>query len=107
MTPLEPIRMSAAEFVAWAGGNVSGPIPTDVRITVDRRNPGESFDEILKRLGLELRAGATKVVLLSEQDQAACVYSADALPRLHRVGDDLTLPDVLPGFTAPVRKFFE
>ena len=107
MTPLEPLRMSAAEFVAWAGGNVSASIPNDVRITVDRRHPGESFGVVLKRLALELRAGATKVVLLSEDDQAACVYADDALPRLYRWGEDLTIPDVLPGFSTPVRKLFE
>src|SRR5262245_42687573 len=107
MTPLEPRRMSAAEFVSWAGGNVSGPIPANVQIRVDRRQPGESFGEVIKRVDQELRAGATKVVLISKDDQATCVYSDDVLPTLFRFGGDLTIPDVLPGFSTPVRKLFE
>lgn|SRR5262249_22770205 len=104
MATPEPLRMFAAEFVSWAGGTVSGPIPTNVRITVDRKHPGELFGEVLQRLGRELRAGATKVVLLSKDDQAVCIYADDALPRLFRSGDDLTIPDILPGFSTPVNK---
>src|SRR5262245_56077698 len=107
MTTPEPLRMFAAEFVSWAGGTFSGLIPTNVRITVDRRQSRESFGEVLKRVGLELRAGVTKVVLLSKVDQAACVYADDSLPRLFRAGHDLTMHDILPGFTVPVGKFFE
>ena len=107
MAPPEPMRMSAVEFVAWAGGNVSGLIRPDVCVAVDRRYPGETFSPILKRVGWELRQGATRVVLLSEVDQAACVYSDDALPKLHAVGTELTIPDILPGFSVPVRSLFE
>jgi hypothetical protein len=107
MLPAESLRLSAAEFVEWAGGKVAGPVPTDTRITLDCWRKGESMADALMRIGQELTDGAKRVVFFSERDQAVCVYAIETAPTLFRMGDELTVPDVLPGFAVPVRKFFE
>jgi hypothetical protein len=37
----------------------------------------------------------------------ASVYRADELQRIFDNGDELTIPDVLPGFAVAVRRLFE
>jgi hypothetical protein len=47
-------------------------------------------------------------VVLDPRIEAATVYCGnDELPQRFHNGDELTLPDVLPGFAVPVRRFFE
>jgi len=38
---------------------------------------------------------------------SASVYRNDEFQQIFDNGDDLVLPDVLPGFKVPVRKLFE
>ena len=54
-----------------------------------------------------LRAGAAVVIVLDPATRSAMVYRPDAPPTTHRVGDTLTVPDVLPGFAVEVARLFE
>ncbi len=60
------------------------------------------------KVGEYLGAGVTVVVVLAPALEAAAVYrQGDDFPQRRHTGDELTLPDVLPGFAEPVRRFFE
>ena len=54
-----------------------------------------------------LEAGVSVVVVLLPETQTAAVYRNDALPVQLGSDEVLTLPDVLPGFSVPVKTFFE
>ncbi len=46
------------------------------------------------------------VLVLDPDTLTASVYRGDTLQEIFRADDELTLPDVLPGFSVPVRRFF-
>jgi hypothetical protein len=77
-------------------------------VVFDHRRPGELTSKVLLRVGGYLNTGVTAVVVLEPRQRAAGVYNQE-LGFAGRVtnGDELTLPDVLPGFAVPVRRFFE
>jgi Uma2 family endonuclease len=47
------------------------------------------------------------VVLLDPKTATVTIYRQDELHQLLHNGDELTLPDVLPGFAVPIARFFE
>jgi Uma2 family endonuclease len=65
--------------------------------------PGRPADKIREYLA----AGVVVVVVLDPTAESAAVYRPDERPQTRHNGDDLALPDVLPGFAVPVAAFFE
>ena len=47
------------------------------------------------------------VLFLSERHRSTAVFRNDTAPTQFETGDTLTIPDVLPGFSVPVARFFE
>jgi len=54
-----------------------------------------------------LRFGVPVVIGIDPLGQIITIYRSDELPRMLGIDDTLTLPDVLPGFSVPVRYLFE
>jgi len=82
------------------------PVPPDLVIEV--RSPTDRIGDIQIKVGEYLNAGVTVVVVLDPGIEAATVYrQAEDIPQRYSNGDELTLPDVLPGFAVPVKRFFE
>ncbi|MCU0705240.1 MAG: Uma2 family endonuclease [Fimbriiglobus sp.] len=52
-------------------------------------------------------AGVTAVMVVVPEDETATVYRLNEFHQTFHNGDELTLPDVLPGFAVPVKRFFE
>lgn len=80
-----------------------GPLPAkyvDVvpELVIEVRSPDDRWKRILRKVAEYLEAGVTIVCVLDPKTESAHVYSAD---------DALTFPEVLPGFSVPVRRFFE
>ena len=72
------------------------------------RSPTDRTSDILRRVSEYLNAGVTVVVVLDPALECATVYrQTDDFPQRMHNGDELTLPDVLPGFAVPVRRFVE
>lgn len=46
------------------------------------------------------------MVILDPQTVTTWVYRSDALQQILGSGDELTLPDVLPGFSVAVQRLF-
>ena len=81
-------------------------IPPEVVIEV--RSPSDRIGDIQIKVGEYLNIGVTVVVILDPAIDAATVYrQTEEIPLRFSNGDELTLPDVLPGFSVPVRQFFE
>ena len=89
-----------------------GPLPRrylDVspEAIFEARSPGDRWSEILVKVGEYLKANVLVVVVLDQQTESAHVYRAEQAPEVLTADQELTLPDILGGFRAPVRRFFE
>jgi len=66
----------------------------------------EGLLPVFTKVAEYLEAGVRVVVILDPTTATASVYRPDELQQIFDNGDDLVLPDVLPGFTAPVKRLF-
>jgi Uma2 family endonuclease len=80
-------------------------VPPDLAIEV--RSTGDRWRQIHVKVGEYLAGGVTLVCVLDQQTESAHIYHADQPPREVRGDEELTLPEVLPDFRVPVRRFFE
>jgi Uma2 family endonuclease len=84
------------------------PLETPPELVIEVRSPTDRTGDVQIKVGEYLNAGVTVVVVLDPRIEAAVVYrQGDDFPQRMHNGDELTLPDVLPGFAVPVRRFFE
>jgi Uma2 family endonuclease len=84
-----------------------GPLPVSPELIVEVRSPTDRISQLGAKAAEYLDAGVTGVVILDPKTESAAVYREDEFPiRMHN-GDELTLPDVLPGFAVRVSQFFE
>lgn len=85
-----------------------GPLAVPPELVIEVRSPSDRIGDIQIKVGEYLNAGVKAVVVLDPDIEAATIYTADEeIPQRRHNGDELTLPDILPGFSVPVRKFFE
>ena len=89
-----------------------GPLPAryvDVvpELIVEVRSPDDRWSRILKKVSEYLEAGVTAVCVLDPKTETARVYSADETEQTVTTDEELTFPNILPGFAVLVRRFFE
>lgn len=84
-----------------------GLLPAVPDLVFEVRSPTDTWTKAFAKVIEYLEAGVRVVVLIDPDTATASVYRPDELQQIHDNGDELTLPDVLPGFAVPVRKFFE
>jgi len=75
-------------------------------LVVEVKSPTDRWIDVFAKVLEYLNAGVRVVVLLDPETATASVYRPDELQRIHDNGDELTLPDILPGFAVPVRRLF-
>lgn len=108
-----PDRVRGADVVYWSkaklpGGPVlAGLLTAPPDLCAEVVSPTNDWSEIFTKVGEYLKAGVTVVVVLDPDSLTASVYRKNEFQQIFDNGDDLTLPDVLPGFAVPVRRFFE
>ncbi|HEX4608361.1 MAG TPA: Uma2 family endonuclease [Urbifossiella sp.] len=89
-------------------GDAAPPAAPAPEVMFHIRPPGDRAGESLQQVGEYLNAGVTVAVVLDPELECATVFrQTDDFPQRIHNGDTLTLPDVLPGFAVPVRRFFE
>lgn len=88
-----------------------GPLPDDLPVApdlvVEVRSPSDRWSDVFAKVSDYLAAGVTAVLVLDPERNTASVYRDDNGQQIFTAADELTLPDVLPGFAVPVRRFFE
>jgi Uma2 family endonuclease len=89
-----------------------GPVPGGLLnvapdLVVEVRSPSDGWNDVFIKVGEYLSAGVRVVVVLDMTTRSASVYRKDEFQQIFDNGDSLLIPDVLPGFTAPVARFFE
>jgi Uma2 family endonuclease len=85
----------------------AGPITPPVDLVVEVRSPSDTIGDMSRKAHTYLDAGVRVVLVLDPEHDTAGVYLPDELPQRFHNGDELRLPDVLPGFAVPVGRFFE
>lgn len=75
-------------------------------LVVEVRSPSDRTEDIAGKVGEYLRAGVRVVLLLDPPAASATVYRVDEFPQTFHNGDELKLPDVLPGFVVSVSRLF-
>jgi Uma2 family endonuclease len=75
-------------------------------LIVEVRSPSDRWSELYTKAGEYTNAGVSIVVVLDDQDQTASIFTADGV-KVAPCDADLSLTEVLPGFSVPVRRFIE
>jgi Uma2 family endonuclease len=83
-----------------------GLLPVAPDLVVEVRSPTDRWSTIFEKVGEYLNASVRVVVVLDDASASASVYRADELQQIFHNGDELTVPDVLPGFTVPISRLF-
>lgn len=89
-----------------------GPVPRGLldvvpELVVEVRSPSDTWTEVIGKVLEYLAAGVRAVGDFNPERQAVAVYRAAADEEHFSLEQDLTIPDLLPGFSVPVRKLFE
>jgi Uma2 family endonuclease len=83
-----------------------GPFEIPFELVIEVRSPSDRMRTVLDKVDDDLEAGVDVVVLLEPTIRVATVYRKDS-DQQFTSDDELTLPDILPGFSVPVGKYFE
>lgn len=84
-----------------------GPLPVPPDLVIEVRSPSDRISEMTDKATEYIKAGVTIAIILDPESESLALFSEDEFPiRMHN-SDELTLPDVLPGFSLEVKKFFE
>src|SRR4051794_26780027 len=84
-----------------------GLLPVVPDLVVEVRSPTDGWSEIFTKVGEYLGAGVRVVIVLDAASQTASVYRPEELQQIFHNGDELVVPELLPGFAVAVRRLFE
>ncbi|MBX9626255.1 MAG: Uma2 family endonuclease [Gemmataceae bacterium] len=113
-----PPRVRGADVAYWPKAKLPGGVLPDgfvytpPDLCVEVVSPSNTWTEIHTKTTEYHAAGVPVVVVLDPDTKTATAYRklnghGDDGGQVFPVDIDLTLPDILPGFAVPVRKFFE
>lgn len=109
--PAGSLRGPDLAFVSYArmpkGPIPDGPLPCAPDLVVEVRSPSDRIPQLSAKASEYLDAGVTVVLVLDPETESLAVFREDELPTRMHNGDELALPDVLPGFAVQVKAFFE
>jgi len=83
-----------------------GLLPQPPDLVVEAKSPTDRWGDLFGKVGEYLNAGVRVVVVLDPVSATASVYRPEELQQIYHNSDELTLPDVLPGFAVPVSRLF-
>jgi Uma2 family endonuclease len=89
-----------------------GPLPANYgpevpELVVEVRSPNDRWAQVHKKAAEYLDAGVLAVLVLDAETQTAVVYFPEQMPRILGPDDELSLPEILPGFVIAVRRLFD
>src|SRR5436190_20634348 len=93
-------------FVREYGGRVCAMPAPEVSVAIEVWTREEPWLEVFRRMVEHLKRGVTIVLFLSERHRTINVYRDDTAPCQFEYGAALEAPDLLPGFSVPVARFF-
>ncbi len=113
ITERAPDTVRGADVAFYSYNRIpKGPLPADYgevapELVVEVRSPSDRWPKILAKVAEYLNAGVLAVVVLDDDSRTALLCLTDQAPRRLGPDDVLEVPEILPGFAVPVRRFFE
>ncbi len=108
---LDALRGAAVSYYSYSrlrqGQTGPGRFPVPPEFVVEVRSPGDRCPRILQKVAEYLYVGVDVVCVVDNAARTLHIYDAEGPERILHVGDELTLPTILPDFRAPVEAFFE
>ena len=83
----------------------TGSFKTPPELVIEVRSPSDRMSAVMKKIDDYIEAGVEVTILLDPAMASATVFRKDSKQQLVNA-DELTLPDVLPGFAVSVNRFF-
>ena len=113
VTRQDPDRVRGADICYWSFERLPrGPMPGGlIRVPPDLvgevRSPSDRWPDVYGKISEYLRADVRVVLILDPDTRTASVYRPEEIQQVFSNGGDLTIPDVLPGFSIPVARIFD
>jgi Uma2 family endonuclease len=85
----------------------AGILPVIPDLVIEVRSPFDTWTQVFTKIVDYLAAGVPIAVFIDPATRSASVCGEPFGQRMFGPADTLTLPEVLPGFSVPVAKFFE
>jgi Uma2 family endonuclease len=76
-------------------------------LVIEVRSPSDLWTDALGKMLDYIRIGVPVVVILDPKTESASVFRSGTRQQTFEKDQVLSIPDVLPGFEAPVARFFE
>lgn len=76
-------------------------------LIVEVRSPTNEWADIFAKIAEYLKAKVSVVVIVDPEGETVSVYRPKEFQQIFHNGDELILPDVLPGFALRIQKLFE
>jgi Uma2 family endonuclease len=89
-----------------------GPLPVGIadnppELVFEVKSPSDRWVKVIAKAAEYLDAGVLVVCIVDPEEETLTIYRPDKKPHSLMATDELSLPDILAGFSTPVRKFFE
>lgn len=88
-----------------------GPLPEGYwpapDLVFEVKSPSDRWPGINAKAGEYLTAGVLVVCVIDPETESVGIYTENEFPRRHTSEEELTLPEVLPGFSIPIRQLFQ
>lgn len=113
VTERGPDTVRGADVAFYSYGRVPGGPMTPgylgvvPELVVEVTSPGDRWPKVLAKVAEYLEAGVGLVVVLDGEGVLARVFRADGTTTTLGPDDEFAAPDLLPGFSIAVRRFFE
>jgi Uma2 family endonuclease len=113
ITERDPDTVRGADVAYYSYERLpKGPLPPAYgpeapELVIEVKSPSDRGPAILQKVAEYLNAGVLYVTVLDPDAESAVVYGPEGTPRTLGRDDELTFPDVLPGFRVVVGRLFE
>jgi Uma2 family endonuclease len=113
ITERDPDTVRGADIAFYSYARLpKGPLPRNYgpevpELVVEVRSPSDRWPKLLAKVAEYLEAGVQIVIVLDDESRTAILYFSDRAPVTLKSDDELTVPEILPGFAVAVRRFFE
>ena len=113
VTEHDPDTVRGPDVAFYSYGRIPrGPLPEGYwpaapELVVEIRSQDDRWKDILQKTAEYLSAGVLTVAVADPVTQRVHLFSADRDAAVLDADDELTFPDILPGFAVQVRKLFE
>jgi Uma2 family endonuclease len=99
-------------YVSYAKLPAGVPLPEGVlevppELFVEVKSPSDLWTDLLGKVLDYLRAGVGVVLVIDPKTESVSVFRPGERQEIFEKDEPLTIPDVFPGFEAPVARFFE